>query len=68
MEITDHKDGTYDVEFVPEISGKYDVIVGLGDEDGIPGAGEGENIQNFEHSPFVTDINPAHGKSLVLLQ
>lgn len=65
VQIEDHKDGTYDLEFVPEVSGKYDVIVGLGDADGIPDAGEAENIQNFEHSPFITEINPSLGASFV---
>jgi filamin len=68
VEIQDHKDGTYDVVFEPEVSGKYDVSVGLAVDDvpteggkgeGEEREGEGEAVQHFEHSPFVTEINPA---------
>jgi hypothetical protein len=47
------------VVFVPDVAGSYDVSVGLpGDE--TPGEEEGP-IVHFEHSPFVTEINPAAG-------
>ena len=62
VEFVDHKDGTYDVVFVPEVAGKYDVSVGLAADD-TPGEEEGP-IVHFEHSPFVTEINPTTGMNL----
>jgi hypothetical protein len=50
---------------VPEVAGNYDVSVGLAADD-TPGEEEGP-VVHFEHSPFVTEINPATGKQLIYI-
>jgi len=57
VEIVDNEDGTYEVVFVPEVAGNYNVNVGV-PGDSTPEEEEGAII-HFEHSPFVAEINPA---------
>lgn len=65
VEFVDHQDGTYEVVFEPEVAGKYDVSVGLAADD-TPGEEEGPLV-HFEHSPFVTEINPASGNVILYI-
>lgn len=55
--IRDNKDGTYEVEFTPDNSGKHEISVGVPAIATVPGG----ELLHFAHSPFIANIDPHVG-------